>query len=68
LRIFFSDCVVLFHIEFQKIGPPINYSDKQYKGNVGEGPFHINQDILSLHETNYLYRKLTYDELYNLLS
>ena len=66
--VFFSDCVVIFHIESGQIGPDIFYSDKQHKGNVGEGQFHINQDTVAIHEENYLYRKLTYDELFQLLS
>jgi hypothetical protein len=35
--LFFSDCVVIFHISSEQIGPQIYYSDKQHKGNVGEG-------------------------------
>ena len=66
--VFFSDCVAIFHIESGEIGPKILYSDKQHKGNVGEGQFHINQDTVAIHVKNYLYRKLTYEELSDLLS
>jgi len=66
--IFFSDCIAIFHIESDEIGPQIYYSDKQHKGNIGEGQFHINQDTIHVHEENYLYRKLSYDELYEMLS
>lgn len=66
--VFFSDCVAIFHIASADIGPDIFYSDKQHKGNVGEGQFHINQETISIHEKHYLYRKLSYDELYDLLS
>jgi hypothetical protein len=66
--VFFSDCVVIFRICSDEIGPLIQYSDKQHKGNVGEGQFHINPDTLSVHLDKYLYRKLTYNELYDLLS
>ena len=66
--VFFADCVVIFHIGSEQIGSQIYYSDKQHKGNVGEGQFHINQDTIAIHEKNYLYRSLTYDELLNLLS
>jgi hypothetical protein len=49
-------------------GGKIYYSDFQHKGNRGEGQFHINQDTLQTHLDNNLYRTLSYDELYNLLS
>ena len=52
--LFFADCVVIFHIDSDQIGSQINYSDKQHKGNVGEGQFHINQDTLQFHLANYL--------------
>lgn len=66
--LFFADCVKIFRIASSEIGSQIYYSDKQHKGNVGEGQFHINQDTLSIHLQKYLYKSLTYDELYNLLA
>ena len=66
--IFFSDCVAIFHIKTEDIGRAIFYSDKQHKGNVGEGQFHINQDTIQIHEDSYLYHTLTYDKLLELLS
>jgi hypothetical protein len=66
--LFFSDRVVIFHIDSGQIGPQIYYSDKQHKGNVGEGQFHINQDSLQFHLSNYLYQTLTYEKLLDLLS
>lgn len=66
--VFFSDVVTIFHIESRDIGPHIGYSDKQHKGNVGEGQFHINQDTIRIHEENYLYKKLTYARLLQLIS
>jgi len=66
--LFFSDKVVIFRIESEEIGPQIYYSDKQHKGNVGEGQFHINDKTLQIHLDNYLYQQLTYDELLELLS
>ena len=65
--LFFSDCVTIFRINSGDIGRRINYSDKQHKGNVGEGQFHINHDTLRVHLDNYLYRTLTYDQLLELL-
>jgi hypothetical protein len=66
--VFFSDCVTIFHIESVDIGSQIHYSHKQHKGNIGEGQFHINQDSILAHEQNYLYQKLSYEKLNELLS
>lgn len=69
--IFFSDCVVIFHIESGEIGSNIYYSDFQHGPNrrsEGEGQFHINDRTFQIHEAKYLYRKLSYDELVVLLS
>lgn len=71
--LFFSDCVKLFRIEKQEIkenskGGRINYSDRQHKGNVGEGQFHINCPLLQIHLDYYAYKTLSYGELYKLLA
>jgi hypothetical protein len=66
--LFFYDRILIFSIESGQIGSQIYYSDKQHKGNVGEGQFHIHQDSLQIHLDNYLYKELTYDELLELLS
>ncbi len=66
--LFFSDAIFIFKIDSGDIGPQIHYSDKQHKGNVGEGQFHINQDILQFHVDRYLYKRLSYQELLDLLS
>ncbi len=66
--VFFFDCVTIFHIESAVIGPQIFYSDKQHKGNFGEGQFHINHNTIHIHEQNYLYQRLSYEELYKRLS
>jgi hypothetical protein len=70
--LFFSECVLIFRIEKTAIlenhaGVKIHYSDFQHKGNRGEGQFHINQDTLQTHLDDYLYKRLSYDELYKLL-
>lgn len=66
--VFFADCVKIFRIDSNAIGSKIYYSDKQHKGNIGEGQFHINQDTLALHLKKHEYKTLTYDELYTLLA
>ena len=64
----FSDVVLIFSINLNaKIGHEIKYSDRQHFGNVGEGQFHINDRTLQYHLDNFLYKKLTYDQLLKLL-
>lgn len=65
--LFFSDCIKIFRIKSDEIGSQIYYSNKQHKGNVGEGQFHISQDSLPIHLDKYLYQTLTYEQLYGLL-
>jgi hypothetical protein len=60
--IFFSDCVVVYCIDSADINENINYSNKQHRGNVGEGQFHIHQRNIGLHD-KYLYNILSYEEL-----
>ena len=40
----------------------INFSDKQHRGNVGEGQFHLNDKKIEYHIDNYLLKKMTYEE------
>lgn len=51
--LFFADCVTIFRIKSGDIGSQIYYSDKQHKGNVGEGQFHVNHDTLQIHHSSY---------------
>ena len=41
----------------------IGYVDKQHRGNVGEGQFHIKQNNIQYHLDNFLIRTLTWDDL-----
>jgi hypothetical protein len=71
--LFFKDCIKVFSIESGAIhtakeGGMIGYSDRQHKGNVGEGQFHISKQNLQLHLDHYLHRTLSYDDLLRLLS
>lgn len=66
--LFFFDKILIFKICKKDIGPSIFYSDKQHKGNVGEGQFHINQDTLQIHIDRFLYKELNYERLLALLS
>jgi hypothetical protein len=64
----FADAIAIFRIESKEIGSQIFYSDKQHKGNEGEGQFHLNRQTLPIHLKDHLYRVITYDELLKLLS
>ena len=71
--LFFSDCTKIFRITSGEIkenkgGGQIFYSDRQHKGNVGEGQFHINDRTLDIHLKHYLDKTLTYDEFSELLT
>ena len=65
---FFADRILIFKIASQDIGSQIYYSDKQHKGNVGEGQFHLNNKTLKIHLDRYLFLELTYEELRKLLT
>lgn len=65
--LFFSDQIEIFKLESNKIASLDGYSDKQHRGNEGEGQFHLNQDNIEAHRTKFLQRTLKYDELFNLL-
>ena len=64
----FADAIVIFRITSSEIGSQIFYSDKQHKGNEGEGQFHLNRQTLPIHLKHYRYKVITYDELLELLS
>jgi len=66
----FDDKILIFKIESIKLLNDIKnigYSNKQHRGNEGEGQFHINSLNLQYHIDNYLYKTITWDELVNLI-
>ena len=67
--LFFYDCIEVFLIKNKQIkkDKKLKYSDKQHKGNVGEGQFHVNQDTYAHHKKKYFVRALTYSEIRRLL-
>lgn len=65
--LFFDDCIKIFRITPDRIDATIGYNNKQHKGNVGEGQFHINPGTLQTHLDNHLVQTLTYQELLTLL-
>lgn len=66
--LFFSDRIVIFKIQSAQISVDrrIKYSNKQHKGNVGEGQFHINNGTLPHHLKKYLYKIITYQDFLDL--
>jgi hypothetical protein len=65
--LFFDDCIQIFRIESDQIGEDIGYSDKQHKGNTGEGQFHITEKTLHCHLAKFRHRQLSYEDLLSLL-
>lgn len=65
--IFFSDYIVIYNIDSDDINENIQYSNKQHRGNEGEGQFHINQRNISTHD-KYLFSILDYEELHKCLT
>jgi hypothetical protein len=61
--IFFSDKVQIFKITPELINDAIQYSDKQHKGNIGEGQFHLNNRTYQYHLDNFLEKELTYEQI-----
>lgn len=67
--LFFADKILIFKIASEDIIKHkiyIKYSNKQHRGNEGEGQFHINKDTLQYHMDNFFQQKITYKKLYNL--
>lgn len=66
--LFFADRIEIFMMQSSEIINCPGYSDRQHRGNKGEGQFHLNQDNIKYHRQHHFQRVLTYEELYNLLS
>ena len=66
--LFFADRIAIFKMHSSKILSCFGYSDKQHKGNEGEGQFHLNRSSIDYHMQNHFVQWLTYEELYDLLS
>ena len=63
--LFFNDVIEVFEITKKQIlkDKKINYSDKQHRGNIGEGQFHINNKTYDHHKKNYFIESITYEKL-----
>lgn len=65
--LFFADVIEIFKMTSEEILDCPGYSDKQHRGNEGEGQFHLNESNIEYHRQNFLERVLSYEELYDLL-
>jgi len=67
--LFFDDKVYFFQISGDNIKSDkgISYSNKQHRGNEGEGQFHIDSKNIDYHIHNYYFKSMTYKEVINLL-
>ena len=67
--LFFYDIIEIFKIDSSQIKADknLNYSDKQHRGNKGEGQFHINQNHYQYHKNNYFLQSVTYEKIKELL-
>lgn len=66
--LFYADQVEIYKMSSDEVLQCPGYSDKQHRGNEGEGQFHLNQDNIEFHRKKYLQRVLKYAELYQLLN
>lgn len=64
--LFFADCVEIFEMTREQVLLCPGYSNKQHRGNEGEGQFHINQGTIQFHKNHYFKKCLSYEELYEL--
>lgn len=65
----FADTVHLFLITPYDLltDSRLGYCDKQHKGNVGEGQFHLNKRNFTTHLANYHFRSIGYSSMKMLL-
>lgn len=64
--LFFQDKIAIFKVKSEDVFSLPNYSNKQHRGNEGEGQFHLNTGTIQYHLDNQLYCWLSYEELYEL--
>jgi len=66
--LFFADRIEIFKMSSDEISDCPGYSDKQHRGNIGEGQFHLNQNNIDYHRSHYFVCALSYGELYDLFN
>jgi hypothetical protein len=66
--LFFQDGVVIFRSTCADVPQTPGYSNKQHKGNVGEGQFHISDKTYAWHRKARFYAEISYEQLLGHLS
>lgn len=66
--LFFKDKIEIFKCSSKDVYKIPNYSNKQHRGNKGEGQFHIKPTNLWWHREHNSFMSVSYEELYELLS
>lgn len=68
--LFLKDMVYIFEISSESIVKDLNihYSNKQHRGNTGEGQFHLKNSNLQYHINKYLYAKMDYYKVWEILN
>lgn len=64
--LFFKDRIAIFKMTASEVVNCPGFSNKQHRGNLGEGQFHLNQSTIGWHLQNHLKQWVTYTELYDL--
>jgi len=66
---YFFDVIEIFRINDDQIKNDrnLNYSDKQHRGNQGEGQFHVNNNNYQYHKDHYIIQSMTYEHLKRML-
>ena len=63
--VFFADSIIIFKMQSSEVLSFPGFSDKQHRGNIGEGQFHIKSSNYNQHK-KYFVKAMTYEQLYNL--
>lgn len=66
--VLFADRAVIFMATPDQIGAEMRYSDKQHKGNKGEGQFHLTPKTFQYHLDNHKFITLGYADIALLLT
>lgn len=66
--LFFADRIEIYKMLSTQVFDCPGYSDKQHRGNEGEGQFHLNNSNIAYHRTHFLEEIMDYAQLYELFS
>lgn len=65
--IFYTDKIIIFKTLSSEVQKIPGYSNKQHRGNVGEGQFPLTNKTIEWHIKNNYENELSYNQLYDLL-